>query len=144
MPEPQPLIEIDRVSFGYDTSRMVLHDVSLRFARGQVTAILGAGLTLNAIVEEDRVAVWTALTDGGVKMGIPRVLAAKLATSRLGSIATRLAASACDKAASGFTVRTALLDCAGLLPLLALAIVRLLKKGSPPVWKVGDGGSSSC
>ena len=41
MPEPQPLIEIDRVSFGYDTSRMVLHDVSLRFARGQVTAILG-------------------------------------------------------------------------------------------------------
>jgi phospholipid/cholesterol/gamma-HCH transport system ATP-binding protein len=41
MPEPQPLIEIDRVSFGYDASRTILNDVSLRFARGRVTAILG-------------------------------------------------------------------------------------------------------
>jgi phospholipid/cholesterol/gamma-HCH transport system ATP-binding protein len=41
MPEPQPLIEIDRVSFGYDASRTILNDVSLRFARGKVTAILG-------------------------------------------------------------------------------------------------------
>ena len=41
MSEPQPLIEIDRVSFGYDASRTILNDVSLRFARGKVTAILG-------------------------------------------------------------------------------------------------------
>jgi len=41
MPEALPLIEIDRVSFGYDASRTILDDVSLRFERGQVTAILG-------------------------------------------------------------------------------------------------------
>jgi phospholipid/cholesterol/gamma-HCH transport system ATP-binding protein len=35
------LIEIDHVSFGYDTTRTILNDVSLRFARGKVTAILG-------------------------------------------------------------------------------------------------------
>jgi phospholipid/cholesterol/gamma-HCH transport system ATP-binding protein len=35
------LIEIDHVTFGYDASRTILNDVSLRFARGQVTAILG-------------------------------------------------------------------------------------------------------
>jgi phospholipid/cholesterol/gamma-HCH transport system ATP-binding protein len=35
------LIEIDRVTFGYDASRTILNDVSLRFARGKVTAILG-------------------------------------------------------------------------------------------------------
>ena len=41
MSEPTALIEIDRVSFGYDASRTILDDVSLRFARGKVTAILG-------------------------------------------------------------------------------------------------------
>ena len=35
------LIEIDHVSFGYDASRRILNDVSLRFARGKVTALLG-------------------------------------------------------------------------------------------------------
>ncbi len=35
------LIEIDHVTFGYDTSRTILNDVSLRFQRGKVTAILG-------------------------------------------------------------------------------------------------------
>ena len=35
------LIEIDHVTFGYDASRMILDDISLRFARGKVTAILG-------------------------------------------------------------------------------------------------------
>jgi phospholipid/cholesterol/gamma-HCH transport system ATP-binding protein len=35
------LIEIDHVTFGYDTSRTILNDVSLSFARGKVTAILG-------------------------------------------------------------------------------------------------------
>ena len=35
------LIEIDRVSFGYDTSRLILKDLSLRFQRGKVTAVLG-------------------------------------------------------------------------------------------------------
>lgn len=35
------LIEIDQVSFGYDSSRLILHDLSLRFQRGKVTAVLG-------------------------------------------------------------------------------------------------------
>jgi phospholipid/cholesterol/gamma-HCH transport system ATP-binding protein len=35
------LIEIDRVTFGYDASRNILTDLSLRFARGKVTAVLG-------------------------------------------------------------------------------------------------------
>jgi ABC-type transporter Mla maintaining outer membrane lipid asymmetry ATPase subunit MlaF len=35
------LIEIDHVTFGYDASRTILDDVTLRFARGKVTAILG-------------------------------------------------------------------------------------------------------
>ena len=41
MLEAASLIEIERVSFGYDASRTILNDVSLRFARGKVTAILG-------------------------------------------------------------------------------------------------------
>jgi phospholipid/cholesterol/gamma-HCH transport system ATP-binding protein len=39
--KPANLIEIDRVTFGYDASRTVLNDVSLQFERGKVTAILG-------------------------------------------------------------------------------------------------------
>ena len=35
------LIEIDRVTFGYDKSRTILNDVSLQFGRGKVTSILG-------------------------------------------------------------------------------------------------------
>lgn len=35
------LIEIDHVTFGYDASRTILKDISLRFARGKVTSILG-------------------------------------------------------------------------------------------------------
>jgi phospholipid/cholesterol/gamma-HCH transport system ATP-binding protein len=38
---PDKLIEIDHVTFGYDASRTILNDVSLSFARGKVTAILG-------------------------------------------------------------------------------------------------------
>ena len=38
---PPTLIEIDHVTFGYDSSRTILQDVSLRFARGKVTSILG-------------------------------------------------------------------------------------------------------
>ncbi|MDP1901351.1 MAG: ABC transporter ATP-binding protein [Rubrivivax sp.] len=34
-------IEIDHVTFGYDSSRAILKDVSLEFPRGKVTAILG-------------------------------------------------------------------------------------------------------
>lgn len=37
----QTLIEFDHVTFGYDTSRTILNDVSLSFRRGQLTAILG-------------------------------------------------------------------------------------------------------
>jgi phospholipid/cholesterol/gamma-HCH transport system ATP-binding protein len=35
------LIDIDHVTFGYDRSRTILKDVTLRFARGKVTSILG-------------------------------------------------------------------------------------------------------
>ena len=38
---PDPLIEIDHVTFGYDERRIILHDLSLRFARGKVTSVLG-------------------------------------------------------------------------------------------------------
>jgi len=38
---PDALIEIDHVTFGYDASRTILNDVSLSFARGRVTAIMG-------------------------------------------------------------------------------------------------------
>ena len=34
-------IEIDHVTFGYDISRVILNDVSLKFMRGKVTALLG-------------------------------------------------------------------------------------------------------
>ena len=37
----KPFIEIDHVSFGYDNRRVILSDVSLKFPRGKVTAILG-------------------------------------------------------------------------------------------------------
>lgn len=36
-----PLIEIDHVTFGYDERRTILNDLSLRFGRGKVTAVLG-------------------------------------------------------------------------------------------------------
>ena len=36
-----PFIEIDRVTFGYDSSRTILKDLSLKFPRGKVSAILG-------------------------------------------------------------------------------------------------------
>jgi phospholipid/cholesterol/gamma-HCH transport system ATP-binding protein len=38
---PDPLIEIDHVTFGYDSGRTILQDVNLRFARGKVTSVLG-------------------------------------------------------------------------------------------------------
>ncbi len=37
----KPFIEIEHVTFGYDTSRPILSDISLTFGRGKVTAILG-------------------------------------------------------------------------------------------------------
>ncbi|MEX1165584.1 MAG: ATP-binding cassette domain-containing protein [Hydrogenophaga sp.] len=37
----KPFIEIDHVTFGYNSSRTILNDVSLQFARGQVTSVLG-------------------------------------------------------------------------------------------------------
>ena len=36
-----PIVEIDRVSFGYDAARPVLHDVTLRMPQGQVIGIMG-------------------------------------------------------------------------------------------------------
>ena len=39
--KPDTLIEIDDVTFGYDPTRVILSDVSMRFGRGKVTAILG-------------------------------------------------------------------------------------------------------
>jgi phospholipid/cholesterol/gamma-HCH transport system ATP-binding protein len=38
---PEVLIDFDHVTFGYDAKRTILNDVSLRFMRGKVTAILG-------------------------------------------------------------------------------------------------------
>jgi len=35
------LIEVDRVTFGYEPGKTILRDVSMRFGRGEVTAILG-------------------------------------------------------------------------------------------------------
>jgi phospholipid/cholesterol/gamma-HCH transport system ATP-binding protein len=37
----ETFIQIDHVTFGYDPSRPILNDVSMQFARGKVTAILG-------------------------------------------------------------------------------------------------------
>jgi phospholipid/cholesterol/gamma-HCH transport system ATP-binding protein len=37
----KPFIEIDHVTFGYDSRRIILNDLSLKFARGQVTSVLG-------------------------------------------------------------------------------------------------------
>jgi len=39
--KPDAFIEIDHVTFGYDERRTILSDLSLRFARGKVTAVLG-------------------------------------------------------------------------------------------------------
>ena len=36
-----PFIEIDHVTFGYDSQRKILNDVTLQFGRGQVTSVLG-------------------------------------------------------------------------------------------------------
>ena len=38
---PDPLIEIEHVTFGYDASRTILEDVTLNFERGKVTSLLG-------------------------------------------------------------------------------------------------------
>ncbi len=35
------MIEIDHVTFGYETGRLILTDISLKFQRGKITAILG-------------------------------------------------------------------------------------------------------
>jgi phospholipid/cholesterol/gamma-HCH transport system ATP-binding protein len=40
-PASRHLIEVDRVTFGYDSSRLILNDISLNFERGKITAILG-------------------------------------------------------------------------------------------------------
>jgi phospholipid/cholesterol/gamma-HCH transport system ATP-binding protein len=40
-PSADALIEVEHVSFGYEPGRTVLNDISMRFVRGQVTAILG-------------------------------------------------------------------------------------------------------
>jgi len=37
----ETFIQIDHVTFGYDANRPILNDVSMQFARGKVTAILG-------------------------------------------------------------------------------------------------------
>jgi DNA-binding transcriptional LysR family regulator len=61
---PDPLIEIDHVTFGYDSSRTILNDVNLRFVRGQpvvlgamlldmVAVILGGAVALLPIYAKD-------------------------------------------------------------------------------------------
>ena len=39
--DPEALIEVENVVFGYDASRTILNDVSMRFGHGKITAILG-------------------------------------------------------------------------------------------------------
>jgi phospholipid/cholesterol/gamma-HCH transport system ATP-binding protein len=39
--DPEAFITVDRVTFGYDRTRTILDDVSLTFARGKITAIMG-------------------------------------------------------------------------------------------------------
>jgi len=39
--EPDALIDVSNVTFGYDGVRTILEDVTLRFARGKVTSLLG-------------------------------------------------------------------------------------------------------
>jgi phospholipid/cholesterol/gamma-HCH transport system ATP-binding protein len=39
--KPDTFIEIDHVTFGYDERRVILNDLSLRFQRGKVIAVLG-------------------------------------------------------------------------------------------------------
>ena len=41
MPEPQPLIEIDRVSFGYQTGETVLSDISVTIPADTICALVG-------------------------------------------------------------------------------------------------------
>jgi phospholipid/cholesterol/gamma-HCH transport system ATP-binding protein len=36
-----PFIDIDHVTFGYDSRRIILNDLSLKFTRGKITAVLG-------------------------------------------------------------------------------------------------------
>lgn len=36
-----PFIDIDHVTFGYDSRRTILNDLSLKFTRGKITAVLG-------------------------------------------------------------------------------------------------------
>jgi phospholipid/cholesterol/gamma-HCH transport system ATP-binding protein len=36
-----PFIDIDHVTFGYDSRRIILNDLSLQFTRGKITAVLG-------------------------------------------------------------------------------------------------------
>ena len=42
----KPFIEIDHVTFGYDSRRTILSDLSLTFARGKVTAVQFGGTTV--------------------------------------------------------------------------------------------------
>ena len=62
---PDKLIEIDHVSFGYDTSRLILNDVSLGFERGKVTAIMGGSgcgkTTLLRLIGGVHAATWGAV-----------------------------------------------------------------------------------
>jgi phospholipid/cholesterol/gamma-HCH transport system ATP-binding protein len=39
--DTETLIEVDRVTFGYEPERTILNGISMRFRRGEVTAILG-------------------------------------------------------------------------------------------------------
>src|SRR5258707_4138257 len=62
-----PIVEIDRVSFGYDRARPVLHGVSLRIEPGSVVGIMGQSgcgkTTLLRIV-----AGWLKPSAGGLRV----------------------------------------------------------------------------
>ena len=82
--EPDTLIEIDHVSFGYDASRTILNDVSLRFARGKVTAILAHGMTpimcVGETLEQREAGETEAVVLGQVVAGLHKVKAEQVAS----------------------------------------------------------------
>lgn len=66
--DAETLIEIDHVTFGYDPARNVLNDISMRFKRGHVTAILGgSGCGKTTVLR--LIGGVHAVSQGAVRMG---------------------------------------------------------------------------
>jgi phospholipid/cholesterol/gamma-HCH transport system ATP-binding protein len=62
-----PIVELDRVSFGYDPARPVLHGVSLKIERGKVVGIMGqSGCGKTTILRI--IAGWLKASAGGARV----------------------------------------------------------------------------